>query len=179
MNRMTLAALHEMKVCGWIPDREGRRMNRAASDASGYAIEAMIKAFDACDTGENKWEPDRGDIWPFLDRLVRRLVTDDKTKYTKRKPVMSLDDHLIDLEAEEISQDILNEAYARADDDLKEFILDVLEEVETDGSMNWADFQEQKGCTRYACDKLRKQLAHLIQNCADPVTSQSFTGTTA
>jgi hypothetical protein len=119
--------------------------------------------YDGCTTGENRWDPDRGELYPFLEQLVRRLVTDDKKKFSKRPAALSYEADEVDVETTQVTSELLNALYNDADDDLQELILVLQELVEMDGTVNWtAVRQKLNGVSRYELDKRRERLRGLL-----------------
>jgi DNA-directed RNA polymerase subunit N (RpoN/RPB10) len=168
VGKLTLAALNQLKLCGWVQDKEALRVNPAAKDGLGYAVDAMVKAYEACETGQNKWDPSRGKLYPFLERLVRRLVTDDKEKYTGGPSFHSLDDQLVEPRVEQRMGEVLIDLLERTDGELQHFIYAVIEQTESDGAgVHWGEIQETLGITRYRCDRLRIELRDLIETCTN------------
>jgi hypothetical protein len=166
VGKLTLAALHQLKVCGWTQDAHATRVNPAAKDAKDYAIDAMVKAYEACETGKNKWDPTRGHLFPFLERLVRRLITDDKSKYSKGPAITPIEDEIIEPQQEKRMEDLLIDMVVRSDEKMAAFISAVLRNAETDGqNMRWNELREELCLTRHACDQMRRELADLIDTC--------------
>lgn len=170
VEKLTLAALRQLKRCGWHAERNGMTMNPSANDAAGYAVDAMVKAYDACSTGTNKWDPEKGDLYPFLERLVCRLVTDDKREYTRRKPPIYLDDLPTAPIQLQLAQILLGEVFDRADAELQDFILKVIENTSAGDGVRWGDIHGLPGISKHKTNKFRRQLEELLLQCgAEPL----------
>jgi hypothetical protein len=144
-------------------DADGKRYCPSGTNPEEYAMEAMVKAYEGCVTGENKWDPARGDLYPFLERLVRRLVTDDKRKYSKRAPAMSYEELDAEPSAEKASAIYLNALYDAADEEVQELLLAVQEHMNDTGGVTWSDVQATLGVTKYEMNKRREKLASLME----------------
>lgn len=161
--KLTLAAKRQLVLCGMPQDANGMRHCPSGTNPEEYAMEAMVKVYEGCATGENKWDPARGDLYPFLERLVRRLVTDDKRKYSKRAPAMSYEDLDAEPSAEKASTIYLNALYGAADGDVQDLILAVQEHMNDTGGITWGDVQGTLGVTKYEMNKRREKLASLME----------------
>lgn len=160
--KLTLAAKRQLVLCGI------QEMPMASVTALQGPIPRSTRlmpssVYDGCDTGENKWYPARGDLYPFLERLVRRLVTDDKKKYSKRAPAMSFENLDAEPVAEQASAIYLNSLYGAADEETQVLILAVQEHMNDTGGVNWGDVQSTLGVTKYEMNKRREKLASLME----------------
>ena len=163
VGRLTLAAVHQLRVCGYTADVEGRVMTPSGKGAPDYAIDAICKAYEACDTGTNMWDPDRGELYPFLERLTRRLVNDDYRTAHGRPAMASLECLEIEPRDESIAETDLNTAFQNADAELQGFMLNVIERADSTGGINWTEFRTELGLTRHAANALRERLRVLLQ----------------
>ena len=163
VGKLTLVALHQLKLCGWAQGSHANRVNPAAKEAVGYALDAMVKAYEACETGKNEWDPTRGRLFPFLERLVRRLITDDKRKFTKGPSITFIGDEVLEPQVERHIEYVLVDMVDRADAQMGGFISAVLRHAESDGQgINWKELREDLGLSRHTCDQMRLKLADLI-----------------
>lgn len=164
IGKLTLAALNQLKLCGLSRDKEGNAHIPSGTHPQGYALDAVTKVYEACVTGTNKWDPERGDLYPFLERLVRRLITDDKKKYSKRPSPLSYDEQEATLEMEQSSSIHLNALFDAADEGVQELILVLQEHVDADGGVHWGDVREQLGVSKHEMTKRRERLASLMEH---------------
>lgn len=169
IGKLTLAALNQLKLCGLSTDKEGKSYIPSGTHPQGYALDAMARVYEGCSTGENRWDPERGELYPFLERLVRRLVTDDKKKYSKRAPSISYDQTEVNVETEQATGELLNALYAAAGEEVQELILVLQENVEKDGAVNWTEIRRQltntkgeRGISKHELAKRRAQLENLL-----------------
>lgn len=169
IGKLTLAALNQLKLCGLSTDKEGNAYIPSGIHPQGYAIDAMAKVYEGCSTGENRWDPNRGDLYPFLEKLVRRLVNDDKKKYSKRPSAISYDQTDVNVEVEQATGELLNTLYAAADDEVQDLILVLQDYVEKDGAVNWTEIRARLtnskgecGTSKHDLAKRRSKLENLI-----------------
>lgn len=174
--RLTSAALGLMKQYGMTQRGSPEEFNDKAID---YAHETMCKAYDACrNTLLGRFNPSRGDqaisvevrfLRYLKDSILRRLITDDAAKFTRRqKWTAPIEDaHSITVEMEESASLTLTELVCEADDELSSFISAAVKQLEDDQErtkINWVKLRESTGLTRHACDQLRvRLLEHLTK----------------
>ncbi|MBX3118541.1 MAG: hypothetical protein KF784_05720 [Fimbriimonadaceae bacterium] len=163
VGRLTLVALNQLKLCGYCSRTKDGTAAPSGCSAEDYALTAIEKAYEGCMTGKNKWEPDRGDLFPFLEVLVRRLITDDKKKYTKCPTTISYETEEVDVATDQATAELLNALYDDADDGTQELILALQEQVGNDGSVNWGEVQTALKISKHELNKRRTHLQALLE----------------
>lgn len=161
--KLTLAAKRQLVLCGMPRDADGKHYCPSGTNPEEYAMEAMVKVHKGCLSGENKWDPTRGDLYPFLERLVRRLITDDKKKYSKRGLAPSYEELDAEPSVENACAVYLNVLFDAAGPDVQELILAVQEHVNNAGGIIWSDVQATLGISKYEMNKRRDNLASLME----------------
>ena len=162
VGKLTLAAKRQLVLCGMPRNADSGQYCPSGTNPEEYALDAMVKVFEGCSTGENKWNPIRGDLYPFLERLVRRLVTDDKKKFSRRVQALSFEAMDCEPAVEEASAIYLNALFDAADEEVQNLILVVQECMNGDGTLNWSEVRTALGVNDYQLGKRRKKLESLI-----------------
>lgn len=154
-----------MTQCG-SPDE----LNDRAVD---YANETMVKAYEACRKSlVGRFDPSRGDqtlsvdvrfLRYLKDHILRRLITDDAAKFTRRqKWTAPIEDaESVTFEMEESASLTLTELVCEADEELATFISNAVKQLDENPGctkINWTKLQKACGLTKYACDQLRPRL---------------------
>ena len=171
VKRLTLAALYQMKRCGWSNAVDNAKQNPMATMAEEYAVDAMVKAYEGCSGKENHYDRNRGEFYPWIEHLVRRLITDDakKRKIRARWPLVPLEDEDdVSPELEEASEYALIDLVSGAEDDLAAFISAAVAQLEDNpdwAKPHWGHLQTELGITRHQCDQLRKRLEQHLERC--------------
>lgn len=163
VGRLTLVALNQLKLCGYSSQTKDGTVAPSGCSAEDYALTAVEKAFNGCTTGINKWDPSRGKLFPFLEALVRRLITDDKKKYTKRPTTISYEAEEVDVATDQATAELLNALYDDADEGIQELILALQEQVGNDGSVNWGEVQTALKVSKHDLNKRRTHLQTLLE----------------
>jgi DNA replication protein DnaD len=163
VQRLTLSALKYLRLCGH--GGQGKDGTAAPSRRSpeDYALTAVEKVYEGCTTGKNKWNPNRGDLFPFLDALVHRFITDDQKKYTNRPATISYEADEVDVATDQATGELLNALFSDADDGTQELILALQEQVGSDGSMNWGEVQTTLNISKHELNKRRTNLQALLK----------------
>jgi len=164
VGRLTLVALNQLKLCGYSSQTKDATVSPSGCSAEDYALTALEKAYEGCWTGKNRWEPDRGDLFPFLEALVRRLITDDRKKYTKRPTSISYEAEEVEVATEQVTGELLNALYNDADDGTQELILTLQEQVGNDGSVNWGEVKTALNISKHELNKRRSNLEALLES---------------